>query len=522
MRSRSWFLAVLVLVLLPLCVRVWADPPLRQVASRVYLPGVMRGWPPVAVADVGDAPDSSNSRGAPMTAYPGVPAQFPSVIGPGSPPPGPLHRNAPLLFCLGSRVTAESEADSGLDADGVNNLDPSADRADLDGADDGLLPTGALTHCTAVTLRFNVTAWAGAPQEVFLNVWADWDHNGRWGGVQQCPAGNAPEWAVRNQVVPLLAPGLYTLTTTAFVAYNPYPEKPMWLRLTLSNFAAPDTSDDGSGPPGGYCYGETEDYLLPGQTAQPTPTHGYTPQPTYTTGPKPTATNTPIPPPCVTAPTLISPTNGAVLNTLVPVFRFDTGVQWNADHFELQVARDAAFSSMRYTASGPADPGVNEYDLHANLEPGVKFYWRARLKCGQTQAPWSAVWSFTTASGGTLPPAPTLTSPISGTLLTSWPVTLTWSAVPGAVEYHPAWRKPSTPNVTFGQWTSDTQAQARNLDPGTLYEWSVATRSGYGIGPSSAWWRFTTPSTPPPAGQALPPGMRRRVEQDGSVWWEDE
>ncbi|MEJ5200507.1 MAG: DNRLRE domain-containing protein, partial [Anaerolineae bacterium] len=126
--------------------------------------------------DLGDAPDSTNHVGYPMSAYPGVNAQFPTVFGSAiGGPAGPRHRNDVLLFYLGEGITREEEADIGPDADGVNNINPQGDTADLDRGDDGLrLPT-SLPYCESVTIDYAITVRAGAPKEAYLNLWFDWN-----------------------------------------------------------------------------------------------------------------------------------------------------------------------------------------------------------------------------------------------------------------------------------------------------------------------------------------------------------
>lgn len=122
-------------------------------------------WEPQAdmeCADLGDAPDSSNSWYAAMTAYPapiggfsGVVANFPTVYRLGSPPYGPIHW-LPLKAYLGASVTREGEADVGPDEDGVNNIRPPIDMSNLDGADDGV-EIKKLPYCLPTTFKFRVT-----------------------------------------------------------------------------------------------------------------------------------------------------------------------------------------------------------------------------------------------------------------------------------------------------------------------------------------------------------------------------
>jgi hypothetical protein len=259
--------------------------------------------------DLGDAPARLNHAGQPMTAYPiggpsGVSAQFPTVYDPLLGALGPIHWQPRSGAWLGDRVTRERNADLGPDEDGVTNIVPADDLPDLDAADDGLQSPLQPGHCAQTTFRFTVTFPAGGPQEYYLNAWFDWDRNGLWGGVPyECFPGPLPqEWAVRNMVI--VRPGgagAYSFTSPAFTAWNPDPDQPLWLRLTLSE--RPAEQADGSGPAGGYEYGETEDYYLGQRPATPTPTPTATrtvtstptPTMTRTVTPTPTKTQSPIP-----------------------------------------------------------------------------------------------------------------------------------------------------------------------------------------------------------------------------------
>jgi len=263
------------------------------------------------VSDLGDAPDSSNSTTFTMNAYSGVLADFPTVFGPGSPPHGPKHINQQLLFFLGDVITVELEADAGPDADGINNIRPQAGAADLDDGDDALTSRPGFTHCQTATLDYKVTVLSGAPSQVYLNVWLDWNRNGSWGQVPQCGGGQpAPEWAVENEVVALAGPGVYSLSTANFIPWNPNPAQPVWMRITLSD--TPASHADGRGPVTGYRYGETEDTRVEGvPTPTSTPTPTATPTSTRTPTPTPTSTSliiiTPIPTNTPTSPPIITP-----------------------------------------------------------------------------------------------------------------------------------------------------------------------------------------------------------------------
>ena len=234
-----------------------------------------QGWGQTTtpLADLGDAPDSSNNFGVAMQAYPGVTAHFPTVFS-GDAPHGPRHEFAARRYFLGAAVSAEVEADSDVDTDpdGANNIDPLADRADQDGADDGLLPPRRLDHCQTTSLQVTVTVNGVGSESVdaYLNLWADWDRSGAWSNAPDllCPDESAPvaEWIVSNHLITLPGDGVHTIQTPPFRVWNPQPRQEMWLRVTLSD--APGGAEDGSGPATGYQYGETEDYLLPPQLTE--------------------------------------------------------------------------------------------------------------------------------------------------------------------------------------------------------------------------------------------------------------
>lgn len=228
-------------------------------------------------ADLGDAPDSSNTTpGTPMTAYPaggppGIQANFPTVFTVGSPPHGPIHLQPRTVAWLGSAVTLEQEADIGLDEDGGNNIVPIMDWPDMDLADDGVVFPIVLLHCQPGDFKFVVTYPASpvTPPPLYVNVWFDYNRDGDWDDSFNCPNNvSAPEWAVQNQLLMVLAAGTYTFTTSPFVPWLDPMTDPseMWMRITLAEQPWQPIGGGpgfgGSGPASGYQYGETEDYYF--------------------------------------------------------------------------------------------------------------------------------------------------------------------------------------------------------------------------------------------------------------------
>ena len=216
--------------------------------------------------DLGDAPDTTNHFGAAMTAYPAVPANYPTVFDPGTGAvQGPRHRLPKADAFLGRGVTGERDADLMPDQDGLTNLDPPANVANRDRMDDGLVRPLVLPNCQPTRITYVITV-VGPARARYVNAWFDWNRDGDWEDIFQCAgqATTADEWAVKNQVI-AFGPGVYTVTSPLFLPFNPTANQSLWLRVTLSDIPAPNNPaiarPDGRGPTAGYRFGETEDYL---------------------------------------------------------------------------------------------------------------------------------------------------------------------------------------------------------------------------------------------------------------------
>ncbi|MBL7215108.1 MAG: hypothetical protein ISS71_05470 [Phycisphaerae bacterium] len=251
----------------------FSTSPLTGTVSRTGEIILVSQMPTMPTADLGDAPDSSHS-GDPNTimhAYTNVQADFPTVYVKGSPPYGPIHHSPLSVAYLGSDVSLEFEADILLDEDPNNNIIPSLDISDLDGADDGVDPLPKLPYCRWTTFDYKVTV-VDPGVDLYANVWFDWTRDGDWDDDPNCPCctpGLAPEWAVRNQLLYNLPAGENTVTTTAFRTWHPDPDEAeeIWMRISLSEQPWTFENSAGSGPAEGYQYGETEDYLYTPDTS---------------------------------------------------------------------------------------------------------------------------------------------------------------------------------------------------------------------------------------------------------------
>ena len=231
--------------------------------------------PTADVPDLGDAPDSSNNIGNNMTAYPkgaftGTRAYFPTVFhdGSGTGPYGPIHLNDTVVAHLGKTITRETEADTGPDQDGVNNIRPSSNTPDNDHGDDGVVLPLNLPTCRWATFDYTVNV-IDPDVDLWVNVWLDWNRDGDWDDTLNCAEGSAPEWAVQNQLLFDLPVGSHVITTPAIFSWHPKGgSDEIWMRITLSDQPWKGGShpgqrgNAGSGPGNKYLYGETEDYYF--------------------------------------------------------------------------------------------------------------------------------------------------------------------------------------------------------------------------------------------------------------------
>jgi len=231
--------------------------------------------------DLGDAPDSTNNSGKIMGAYPfgsSIPGRFPTVFNDGSGvgPYGPVHLNDRAVAFLGKAITGETEADTGPDEDGVNNLRSAVSSPNHDGGDDAVEMPLSLPNCGWAMIDYEVTV-VEPGTDLWVNVWLDFNRDGDWDDTVDCPGGSAREWAVQNQFLFGLPAGLNHLTAPAFLSSHPTnAAEQIWMRITLSERpwtggSNPGTRGNaGSGPLEKYRIGETEDYYFIPQTTNQT------------------------------------------------------------------------------------------------------------------------------------------------------------------------------------------------------------------------------------------------------------
>ncbi len=234
--------------------------------------------------DLGDAPDSTNHFGAAMAAYPGVPANFPTVFDPAAGlPQGPKHRHPGQLH-LGPNVSREAEADIGPDADGINNITPPANTANQDWFDDGSrLSIVANCRPARADVLVKITPqmanlFAQLEKKAYLNVWLDMNHDGDWADGATCvdEAGQNKEVVEHILIdypidVAGLGAGLHpiqNIATREVLWPAALAQESRWVRFTLSERESNKTLTfggiqygDGRGYARHFKVGETEDHL---------------------------------------------------------------------------------------------------------------------------------------------------------------------------------------------------------------------------------------------------------------------
>ena len=200
-------------------------------------------------------------------------------------------------------------------------------------------------------------------------------------------------------------------------------------------------------------------------------------------------------------PQLTSPSNGAVLDTLIPTFIWDMGTQPpnTVGCLALDTTPNPTGCKMSFFIITKS-----QWVMSYNLEPSTVYYWRvgAVYNSDYDNPNWSEERSFTTGPvGGMILPAPVLVSPANNSIVSSTDVTLTWQSVVGAIEYDVLFHALDTDRwFSFGKRT-DPQLIIYGFSPltsmyGHNFDWFVTARNDYAWGDHSASWKFTySPST---------------------------
>ena len=209
--------------------------------------------------DLGDAPDIG------MMVYPttSVTATFNTIYQAGT-ASGPYHQSPNDGPVLGEEVSIEKNAHQLPDEDDITNIHLATNTSDQDDLDDGVQWIKSLAPCQPQDFAIVVSKPPPYSNDVYVNVWFDFERDGDWIDSGDCGGVPVHEWAVQNQPLNLVdGSQVITLTITT---YHPIgqDQDPIWMRISLSDTMAPSIGRDadGRGPATGYLYGETEDYYL--------------------------------------------------------------------------------------------------------------------------------------------------------------------------------------------------------------------------------------------------------------------
>jgi alpha-tubulin suppressor-like RCC1 family protein len=186
------------------------------------------------------------------------------------------------------------------------------------------------------------------------------------------------------------------------------------------------------------------------------------------------------------APTLTSPVDGATVTGNSVTFQWSAST--GATNYWLAVVKASDNSVIINKAVGNVTS-----DTEAGFpNNGTQYKW---VVAAGNSAGWGSASTIRTFINGTIsvPPAPTLTSPVDGAKVSSTSVTFQWAASSGATNYWLAVVKASDNSVivnkAVGNVTSDTEAGFPNN--GTQYKWVVAAGNSAGWGSASASRIFT-------------------------------
>ncbi|NOX63660.1 MAG: fibronectin type III domain-containing protein [Chloroflexi bacterium] len=196
---------------------------------------------------------------------------------------------------------------------------------------------------------------------------------------------------------------------------------------------------------------------------------------------------------CRETPTLVYPPDGSHLDTITPLFQWDSGHPMHAHMLSLEVALTPDFGVLNRAMRTSDVFEEGAFRFPRNLEPATTYYWRAQFVCeNDLPGPFTPTWSFTTGQVGVILPPPALLAPANGSVTESRTVTLSWEPLSGAEQYIVHYRESGHRGYIYA-WTQNASL-TRVLHANATYEWWVSAMNEYAIGEESETWQFTTPA----------------------------
>lgn len=190
-------------------------------------------------------------------------------------------------------------------------------------------------------------------------------------------------------------------------------------------------------------------------------------------------------------PTPLYPPNGAVLNTLIPTFRWGMPYSNESRRLTACLGYSTNPNSIDCTYARLYEEET-QFQVWRNLKPATLYYWRVGYYQDNNEDGmiWSDIWQFKTGSNGVRLPAPTLLSPPDGSTLTRPELTFEGSAIAGSIEYMLSICRDwcyvyFSPVPTFKLERPCTAP----FDP-VEYSWHIAAKNDFAWGEDSASWDF--------------------------------
>jgi hypothetical protein len=188
-------------------------------------------------------------------------------------------------------------------------------------------------------------------------------------------------------------------------------------------------------------------------------------------------------------PTLLTPTNGATDVSLTPTL---TWSNIGSTTYRVEVATDAAFSSLAYTNDGV----VGTSQITGSLNNYTLYYWHVRESAPSTGT-YSSTFTFRTLPSAT-PVAPTLGTPADGATGQALSPTFTWGATTETDSYtfELATDAGFTSIISSQPGLTSPTASVVGLTVSTPYYWRVRGTNFLGTGSNSSTNTFTTLGAP--------------------------
>ena len=187
-------------------------------------------------------------------------------------------------------------------------------------------------------------------------------------------------------------------------------------------------------------------------------------------------------------PTLVSPANASQDQSL------SLTLTWNpvsgATSYRLQFDKSNTFPAPLFLDDSLiASPSR----IVSSLTNSTTYYWRVSAKNAGGSSPFSTIYSFVTVAAA--PNAPTLSTPANNATGVSSSVSLTWSSIVGATNYHLQVSTNSgfsLPMVLDDSSVASSPRQLSGLAANTIYYWRVRAKNVSGFGGWSSSFTFTT------------------------------